>query len=66
LLGLIGSFLQRFGKSDNKSEKYVSDRLKRALDKMSDRSQIDRFRVENIIGYKKSEGETEQNNGADA
>lgn len=66
LLRLIREFIQRFGKSDNKSEKSVSDRLKKGLDKISDRSQIDRFRVENIIGYKKSEGDTEQNNGADA
>jgi hypothetical protein len=65
-LRLIREFIQRFGKSDNKSEKSVSDRLKKGLDKISDRSQIDRFRVENIIGYKKSEGDTEQNNGADA
>ena len=60
LLRLIGEFIQKFGKGDNKSEKCVSDRLKKALDKLSNRSQLDRFRVENIIGYKKSEDDTER------
>lgn len=53
LLSLIGEFIRRFSSLDNKYEKLVSERLKKALNKISERSQIDRFRVENIIGYKK-------------
>jgi hypothetical protein len=53
LLRLIGEFIVRFGNGKNDHEKEVVEKVKMAIDKMSQRSRIDQLRVENIVEYKK-------------
>lgn len=53
LLRLIGEFIDRFGNGKNDNEKKVVEKVKLALDRVSQRSRIDQLRVENIIEYKK-------------
>lgn len=54
LLTLIGEFIDRFNNDENEIERTVVERIKIALNKVSERSPIDQLRVEKFIGYKKT------------
>ena len=52
LLRLIGEFIDRFNNDENEIERTVVERIKIALNKISERSRIDQLRVEKLIGFK--------------